>query len=167
MLSTSRNRKHTPMTQTETIEIYAFMHHVKNGVLTISPNQGVFGQVEIPINEISFIAVNDMPRMIALKIPVWLAKGKGLETQYYENQLGQAAPVQAQTTSKDPLIHEVDKAVNAYVDGLNLMNRKGVDEITTFPWPVNAQVIRSAPDSDTEDNHLAGYFQGYEVKESN
>lgn len=165
MLSTSRNRKHTPMTQTETIEIYAFMHHVKNGVLTISPNQGVFGQVEIPINEVSFIAVNDMPRMIALKIPVWLAKGKGLETQYYENQLGQAAPV---ATQKDPLIHEVDKAVNAYVDGLNLMNRKGVDEATTFLWPTNASpTVKPAPDSDTEDNHLAGYFQGYEVKESN
>jgi hypothetical protein len=148
MLSTSRNRKHTPMNQTETIEIYAFLHSLKNGILTISPNQGVFGQVELPVHEVTFIAVDDLPRMVALKIPAWLANGKGLRTYSEEVK-----------TQSDPIIDSVNKAVNDYVDELNRSSQS---------WPTTAEpTIKLVPDSDTEGNHLAGYFQGYEIKESN
>ena len=156
------------------IELYAFMHHMKNGILTVSPNQGQFGQVDLPINEISFIAINDMARMAVIRIPEWLAVGKGLTTIYQESLTGTPVPLNQMPSNqsintedflKDIIQDSKPAEPNPKYERFVYDVKSGGMEPaqTQYKWPVGAAY---PGDSDMEANHNAGFFHGYEVTES-
>ena len=66
------------MIQQKQIELYVFLHSMRNGILTVSPSASIIRQVQLPIHEVEVECAGPSSSKIILRIPEYMAIGKGL-----------------------------------------------------------------------------------------
>lgn len=66
------------MIQQKQIELYVFLHSMRNGILTVSPQASITRQCQLPIHEVEVECAGPDSSKILLRIPEYLAIGKGL-----------------------------------------------------------------------------------------
>lgn len=66
------------MIQQKQIELYVFLHSMRNGILTVSPSASIIRQVQLPIHEVEVECAGPSSSKILLRIPEYMAIGKGL-----------------------------------------------------------------------------------------
>jgi len=64
--------------QQKQIELYVFLHSMRNGILTVSPQASITRQVQLPIHEVEVECAGADTSKILLRLPEYLAIGKGL-----------------------------------------------------------------------------------------
>lgn len=69
------------MIQQKQIELYVFLHSIRNGILTVSPQASITRQCQLPIHEVEVECAGPNSSKILLRIPEYLAIGKGLISQ--------------------------------------------------------------------------------------
>ena len=66
------------MIQQKQIELYVFLHSMRNGILTVSPQASITRQVQLPIHEVEVECAGADSSKILLRLPEYLAIGKGM-----------------------------------------------------------------------------------------
>lgn len=66
------------MIQQKQIELYVFLHSMRNGILTVSPQASIVRQAQLPIHEVEVECAGAGSSKILLRLPEYLAIGKSL-----------------------------------------------------------------------------------------
>jgi len=64
---------------TKMIELYAFVHSIENGVVTLSPGDSDVRRERISILDVNIVPDRTIARRALIQIPEYLAIGKGLK----------------------------------------------------------------------------------------
>lgn len=66
------------MIQQKQIELYVYLHSIRNGIISVSPSDNILRQTQLPISEVEVECAGRDTSRILLRLPEYLALGKGM-----------------------------------------------------------------------------------------